>query len=44
MDWRALLGLAPEDAGTLVERVLAQAVLDAAIEAHNRDVKRAQRG
>lgn len=40
MDWRTLAGLTEDDRGTLVERVLARAVLGAAIEAHNRDMSR----
>ncbi|WP_281412191.1 hypothetical protein [Miltoncostaea marina] len=39
MDWRPLVGLTPDDAGSAVERVLAFAVTAAAVEAHNRDVK-----
>lgn len=41
MDWRPLMGLTPDDAGTFVERVLAKVVVGAAVEAHNRDVKKA---
>ena len=41
MDYRPLVGLTPEDAGGLVERVVATVVLEAAVEAHNSDVKRA---
>jgi hypothetical protein len=43
MDWRPLVGLAPDDAGTFWERVLAQVVLGAAVEAHNSDVEKANR-
>jgi hypothetical protein len=39
MCWRAYVGLTERDRGTLVERVLAQVVLDEAVEAHNRDVR-----
>lgn len=42
-DWRPILGLTPEDAGTLVERVLADVVIAAAVDAHNRDVAEAKR-
>jgi hypothetical protein len=42
-DWRPLLGLTPDDAGTLIERVLARVVVGAAVEAHNRDVERANK-
>jgi hypothetical protein len=42
-DWRPLLGLVPEDAGTLIERVLARCVIALAVEAHNADVERANR-
>jgi hypothetical protein len=41
MDWRPVLGVTPADAGTLVERVLAEEVLDAAVHAHNEDMKAA---
>jgi hypothetical protein len=40
MDWKPLWGLTPDDAGTFVERVSAQVVLGAAVEAHNADVQR----
>jgi hypothetical protein len=43
MDWRPLVGLTSEDAGTLVERVLARVVLDRAIEETNRAIKRANK-
>jgi hypothetical protein len=42
MGWegaRALLGIAPEEAGGPLDRVLAQVVLEQVIEAHNRAVK-----
>jgi len=42
-DWRPLLGLTPEDAGSLVERVLARTVIGLAVVAHNEDVERANR-
>lgn len=38
-DWRPLAGLGPDDAGTLVERALASAVIEAATEQHNILVK-----
>lgn len=38
MDWRPLAGLTPDDAGSLIERVIAGVVLGAAVEAHNADV------
>lgn len=37
------MGLVPEDAGTLVERVIARVVIGAAVEAHNVDADRANR-
>jgi len=37
------MGLTPDDAGTLVERVIARVVIGAAVEAHNADVERANR-
>lgn len=43
-DWRPLLGLAPDDAGTFIERVLARTVIALSVEAHNRDVERAKKG
>lgn len=43
MDWRPLAGLTQDDAGTFLERVLARAILGAAVEAHNSDVARANR-
>jgi len=42
-DWRPLVGLRPEDAGTLVERVLAETVIGAAVDAHNADVAQANK-
>ena len=42
-DWRPLLGLVAEDAGTLIERILARCVIGLAVEAHNRDVEQANR-
>ena len=42
-DWRPLFGLTLEDAGSFVERVCARAVIGAAVEAHNRDVERANK-
>jgi hypothetical protein len=44
MDWRPVAGLTADDAGTLVERVIARTVLGAAVEAHNTDVERAKKG
>jgi hypothetical protein len=38
-DWRPLAGLTPEDAGTLVERVLASSVIEASVRKHNADNK-----
>jgi hypothetical protein len=43
-DWRPLVGLTPDDAGTLWERVLADVVIERAVEAHNRDVAQAKSG
>jgi hypothetical protein len=42
MDWRPLAGLTPSDEGSLAERVLARVVLEAAVNAHNRDVERSK--
>jgi len=42
-DWRPLLGLGPEDAGTLIERVLARVVIGLAVEAHNADVNQSNK-
>jgi hypothetical protein len=42
LGWRELVGLRPEDAGSPVERVLAAAVLDVAVEAHNRAIDEAE--
>lgn len=39
MDWRPIMGLTDEDQGSFIERVLAGVVLEAAVEAHNADVK-----
>jgi hypothetical protein len=39
-DWRPLVGLTSEDEGTLVERVLATAVIGASVDAHNRQMKK----
>jgi hypothetical protein len=39
MDYRPLVGLTPDDVGTLVERVIARVVLEAAVVAHNDDVR-----
>jgi hypothetical protein len=43
MSWREVAGLTPDDHGTFVERVLAQTVLGAAVEAHNQDVRKASK-
>lgn len=43
MDWRPVAGLTFEDAGSLIERVIASVVLGAAVEAHNKDVAKANR-
>lgn len=43
VDWRPFVGLTPDDAGTLIERVLAGVVLGAAVEAHNKNVERQNR-
>lgn len=40
MDWRPLVGLTPEDAGGMVERVLTRVVYERVLEAHNDDVRR----
>lgn len=40
MDWRPLMGLTPEDTGTPVERAIALAVLDAAVDEHERVVSK----
>lgn len=39
MDYRPLVGLGPDDHGTLVERVIARVVMEAAVDAHNADAK-----
>ena len=39
MDWRPIFGLRAEDAGTLVERVATEVVLEAAVESHNKAMK-----
>lgn len=41
MDWRPLVGLTSADEGTVVELVLSRVVLEAAVTAHNEDVRRA---
>ena len=46
MGWeavRSLLGLTDEDAGSLHERVLARVVLERAVDAHNNDVREANK-
>jgi hypothetical protein len=40
-DWKPLLGIVAEDAGTFIERVLARCVIGLAVEAHNEDVRKA---
>lgn len=42
-DWRPLVGLTGADEGTLVELVLARVVTERAVDAHNRDVKQAEK-
>jgi hypothetical protein len=41
-DWRPVVGLASSDAGCLVERVLANVVIEAAVAAHNRDIQQSR--
>lgn len=43
MDWRPVAGLGPDDAGSFVERTVAKVVLAAAVEAHNADMRKANR-
>lgn len=43
MDWRPLAGLTADDEGSMVERILARAVLEEAVKQHNADVARANR-
>lgn len=43
MDWRPVVGLTPDDAGGLAERVLTTVVLERAVAAHNEDVKHADK-
>lgn len=38
-DWRAIAGLTRDDAGSLVERVLARVVHQQAVAIHNKQVK-----
>lgn len=40
MDWRPIVGLTEDLSGTLIERVLATEILTAAVDAHNKDVKK----
>jgi hypothetical protein len=42
MDWRPLVGLTPDDAGGLAERVLTRVVLERAVQAHNEDVRKSE--
>jgi hypothetical protein len=42
-DWRPLVGLGPDDAGTWLERIIAGVVIEKSVEKHNADVKRANR-
>lgn len=44
MCWRPVVGLTPDDAGGLVERVLTRVVLEGAVAAHNDDVEQAKKG
>ena len=37
-DWKSVMGVTPDDAGTFIERVLASVVIEAATEAHNADM------
>lgn len=34
-DWRPVVGLTPEDAGSWIERLLAEVVIEAAVKQHN---------
>jgi hypothetical protein len=43
MDWRPLAGLAEADRGSFIERVIAKVILGAAVEAHNEDVRKANK-
>jgi hypothetical protein len=43
-DWRPLCGLGPEHVGTRIERMIAKTVLDKAVELHNEDVRKAEKG
>lgn len=40
MDFRPVVGLTEDDRGTVWERVLCGVILEAAVEAHNKDVKK----
>jgi hypothetical protein len=42
MDWRPLMGLTPDDAGTFWERVLALTVVGEAVQQHNADVDKSK--
>jgi hypothetical protein len=44
MDWRPFVGLRPEDAGTVVERVIARAVLANVIELQEQAMREAEKG
>jgi hypothetical protein len=41
-DWRPPAGIGPDQAGGMVERVIAQEVIARAVELHNKDVERAR--
>lgn len=43
-DWRPVLGLTDADQGSLIERVLAVAVLAEAVEQHNKSIEKAKSG
>jgi hypothetical protein len=40
-DWRPILGLTDSDQGSLIERVLALAVIGEAVEQHNKSIAKA---
>lgn len=43
-DWRPLVGLGPEDAGTWIERMIASAVIEQSVIVNNAQVKKASNG
>lgn len=43
-DWRPLAGIGPRHAGTIVERVIAREVIARAVDLHNEDVRKMERG